>query len=195
MKARTVLGENGSDTSTTLFCNPYSMEIIQKYRSLGVRSEYMDRFEFISNKNKEIVQLGNFVNVDNYKQFSLCCEEAAELVKNNEVYRLRETAFHKMAAIYNESQEALTETGCTLIQEGSALCRYPHKAATILPMLMAINDKFNKWHNEVRPVHHPPQSSGQEGSEEDDFDYEDDEIDSGSGKRARPDEDAVEISD
>ena len=63
MKARTIIGDSGTDTSTMQFCGPYAMDILTRYKTLGVRSEYMDRFEFIVSKNKEIMHLGNFINI------------------------------------------------------------------------------------------------------------------------------------
>ena len=60
----------------------------------------MDRYEFIISTKKRIIELASKADPDEYKQFNICCEEAVELVKNNEVYRLREEYFNKMEVLY-----------------------------------------------------------------------------------------------
>ena len=81
------------------------------------------------------------------------------------------------------------------------MCRYPNKAEKLIPKLVEINEKFNRWHNQditVVPQAPQPEPSSPAEDSEGDYDLDDDlsdEIGAGnSRKRARPDS-AVEISD
>jgi hypothetical protein len=53
-----------------------------------------------------------------------------------------------MKDIFLESTEPMIELAHTLLTEGGVLCRYPSRANNLLPILLEINTKFNKWPQE-----------------------------------------------
>jgi hypothetical protein len=51
-------------------------EIVGKYRSLGIRNEYLDKFEGIFLKNRTILEFCKFPMPDTYADFRKLCENS-----------------------------------------------------------------------------------------------------------------------
>ena len=82
------------------FNSPFVVDIVAKYHLLGVRCEYLDKFEGLYNRSRSIFEFAKNPSPDSYARFRKQCEESPELSNNNEVYRAREIAFHFMARFY-----------------------------------------------------------------------------------------------
>jgi hypothetical protein len=93
------LFQEASD-ATVQYNSPYVVDLITRYHNLGVRNDYLDKFEGLFNRSRMILEFAKNPTPDNYARFRKVCEDSPELNHNNETYRARETAFHLLARHY-----------------------------------------------------------------------------------------------
>lgn len=72
-----------------------------------MRTELLDRFEMLYQKNKNIMETARKLTTETYGNFRYICEDSHDLSHNNEIYRAREDAFNKMTEVYLESNDPL----------------------------------------------------------------------------------------
>ena len=135
--------------STINYTSPFVEDLLVRYSFLGIRNEYMDRFEGLVTRSRLIFDFAKKPHPDNYARFRKYCEDSPELDNNNDAYRAREATFFTLARVYLDSSDNMIEVATTLLAEGGFLMKYPNRVDAILPCINEIHAKFNKWARDI----------------------------------------------
>lgn len=82
---------------TVQYQNPYLIKLVEKYRSNGIRSNYLESIDKLYNDNVRINDMAKVLKEEDYKNFIDLCDSHVPFQKNDEVYQLRERLFFEMA--------------------------------------------------------------------------------------------------
>lgn len=129
--------------SNQLYCQQ-SLELLQKYKSSGIKHHEMEHFETLCKHYRKIFDLQTRVLVDIkvYVEFNRLCEEYLEISKNLNIRKLRQDIFQQISSAYIARSGYPPEIGEVLLREGGYIIQKPLLSTDVVPKLMKITKRL-----------------------------------------------------